>query len=91
MSNPSPSLALPTTTAISTSASPPPQSPSGLQAIAAAAMAMLGVVTALYPNAPLLAALTTALPQLKLAIPIVLTAVGSVWAAVSHPPSLPKR
>jgi len=54
-------------------------------------MAMLGVVTALFPNAPLLAALTTALPQLKLAIPIVLTSVGSVWAAVSHPPSFTKR
>ena len=91
MSDTLPIATVPPASTISTPASPPPQSPSGLQAILAAGMAMLGVVTALYPNAPVLTALTTALPQLKLAIPIVLTSVGSVWAAVSHPPSFAKR
>ena len=68
-----------------TPASPPP--PNGLQALVAAGVAMLGVVTALFPAAPVTAALVTALPQLRVALPVVLTATGSLWAALSHPPT----
>lgn len=52
----------------------------GLPALAAAATAILGVATALYPTAPVVAALKTALPLL-------LTAAGSIVAAFAHPPA----
>jgi hypothetical protein len=66
----------------------PVQPPDGTSAMLAAAMAMLGVATALFPRAPMVAALTTAIPQLRVALPVVLTAVGSVWAALAHPPTV---
>ncbi|HXC25050.1 MAG TPA: hypothetical protein VNU46_03980 [Gemmatimonadaceae bacterium] len=72
---------------VATASSPPP---TGHQAFLAAAVAIFGVVTALFPNAPVIAALTAAIPPLRTALPIVLTSVGSVWAALSHPPTLGK-
>lgn len=72
-------------------APPPPQPPTGRQALLAAAVAIAGVITALFPNAPLVTAVTTALPPLKVALPIVLTSIGSIWAAISHPPTLRKE
>lgn len=69
-----------------TAATSPGQPPSGKSAMLAAAMAIMGVATALFPNAPVVCALTSAIPQLRVALPVVLTAVGSIWAAISHPP-----
>ena len=75
-------------TAVTTTATPPPAPPSdGMHAILAAGIAIFGVVTALFPTAPLVAAVTSAIPQLKIALPIVLTSVGSIWAAVANPPA----
>ena len=69
---------------------PTPSPDTGAQALFAAAMSILGVVTALFPCTPITSALVNALPQLRVALPIVLTSVGSVWAAVSHPPTFSK-
>ena len=47
--------------------------------------------SAAHPTSALLKALGEAVPQLATAIPIVLTAIGSIVAALSHPPDLPVR
>ena len=67
----------------------PVSPPSGTQAILATGMAIMGVVTALFPCARVTSVLLNVLPQLRVAVPIVLTSVGSIWAAVSHPPTFP--
>ncbi|HXC25349.1 MAG TPA: hypothetical protein VNU46_05485 [Gemmatimonadaceae bacterium] len=88
MSNPSMTQTNPVTPMVPP---PPPPSQNGTHAIFAAAMAIFGVVTALFPATPLVAAVTAALPPLKIALPIVLTSVGSIWAAVAHPPAFLRR
>jgi hypothetical protein len=63
---------------------------SGLQAIFAAATALTGLVLAVHPTSAVVQALGRAIPQIGDALPVVLTACGTVVAALSHPPSLRK-
>ena len=62
--------------------------PRGLQAIFAAATALTGLVLAVHPTSAVAQALGRAIPQLGDAVPVVITACGTVVAALSHPPRL---
>jgi hypothetical protein len=68
-----------------------PTPSAGTSALISTAVAMLGVLVALHPHNAMLAALTSAMPQLRdaltQALPLVLTAFGAIGAAVSHPPA----
>lgn len=70
---------------------PDPTPSQGTAALISTSVAVLGVLVALHPHNAMLAALTGATPQLRDALtqtlPLVLTAAGSVGAAVSHPPA----
>jgi hypothetical protein len=66
------------------------QRPRGLQAIFAAATAITGLILALNPQSAVAQALSRALPQLGDALPAVITACGTIVAALSHPPRLTK-
>ena len=61
---------------------------SGLQAIVAAATALTGLVLAVHPTSAVAQALGRAIPQLGGAVPVVITACGTIVAALSHPPRL---
>jgi hypothetical protein len=65
--------------------------PKGLRALVGAAVAIVGVLSAAYPTSTLLKALSDAVPQLASALPVVLTACGSIVAALSPPPDLSRR
>ncbi|HXC24573.1 MAG TPA: hypothetical protein VNU46_01570 [Gemmatimonadaceae bacterium] len=80
-----PAASPPSAAATATPVSPP----NGTQAVLAAGMAIMGVVTALFPCTRVTSVVLNVLPQLRVAVPIVLTSVGSIWAAVSHPPTFP--
>lgn len=65
--------------------------PKGVRALIGAAVAIIGVLSAAYPTSALLKALSEAAPQLASALPVVLTACGSIVAALSPPPDLSRR
>lgn len=65
--------------------------PKGVRALVGAAVAIVGVLSAAYPTSALLKALSEAAPQLASALPVVLTACGSIVAALSPPPDLTRR
>jgi uncharacterized protein YybS (DUF2232 family) len=68
-----------------------PPRPKGVQALAGAAIAIIGVLAAANPTSQLLKALGEAVPQLAAALPTVITACGAIVAALSQPPDLPGR
>ena len=61
---------------------------SGAQAVAAAVVAVVGVVAATNPQNVLLKAITEAVSHIANAVPTVITACGAVVAAFSQPPRL---
>ena len=61
---------------------------SGLQAIFAAATALTGLVLAVHPTSAVAQAIGRAIPQLGDSVPVVITACGTIVAALSHPPRL---
>jgi uncharacterized protein YybS (DUF2232 family) len=65
--------------------------PKGVQALAGAAIAIIGVLAAANPTSELLKVLGEAVPQLAAALPTVITACGAIVAAFSQPPDLPGR
>ena len=69
---------------------PETSSKSGLQAIFAAATALTGLVLAVHPTSAVALALGRAIPELGDAVPVVITACGTIVAALSHPPRLTK-
>lgn len=71
--------------------SPPAGRPRGVQALAGAAIAIIGVLAAANPTSVVLKALGEAVPQLAAALPTVITACGAIVAAFSQPPDLPGR
>jgi uncharacterized protein YybS (DUF2232 family) len=69
----------------------PPARPRGVQALAGAAIAIIGVLAAANPTSTVLKALADAVPQLAATLPTVITACGAIVAAFSAPPDLPGR
>lgn len=67
-----------------TAPSSPPAQPKRLAPVAAVSTAILGVLTAIWPEAPIMNAVTTAVPQLQIAIPLLLTSIGSIFAVFSR-------
>lgn len=65
--------------------------PKGVQALAGAAIAIIGVLAAANPTSELLKALGEAVPQLAAALPTVIMACGAIVAAFSQPPDIPGR
>ena len=63
----------------------------GTQAVIGAVVAIIGVLSAAHPTSVLLKALGEAVPQLASVLPVVLTACGSIVAALSDPPDLTGR
>lgn len=63
----------------------------GTQAVIGAVVAIIGVLSAAHPTSALLKALSEAVPQLASVLPVVLTACGSIVAALSDPPDLTGR
>lgn len=63
----------------------------GTQALIGAVVAIIGVLSAAHPASALLKALSEAVPQLASVLPVVLTACGSIVAALSDPPDLSGR
>ena len=59
---------------------------SGARALAGAAIAIVGVLAAVYPQSVFLRALHQAMPQIADAIPTLITACGAIVAALSEPP-----
>lgn len=59
----------------------------GYASLTSAVIAMLGLVAALHPSWTLIQTLHAHVPELQQALPYVLTALGSLGAAVSHPPA----
>lgn len=55
-----------------------------LAPVAAVSTAILGVLTAIWSEAPIMSAVTTAVPQLQIAIPLLLTSIGSIFAVFSR-------
>ena len=68
-----------------------PARPRGMQALAGAAIAIIGVLAAANPTSAVLRALAEAVPQLAATLPTVITACGAIVAALSHPPDLGGR
>ena len=65
--------------------------PRGVQALAGAALAIIGVLAAANPTSALLKVLSEAVPQLAATLPTVITACGAIVAALSQPPDLGGR
>ncbi|HYC51596.1 MAG TPA: DUF2188 domain-containing protein [Gemmatimonadaceae bacterium] len=65
--------------------------PRGMQALAGAAIAIIGVLAAANPTSALLKALAEAVPQLAATLPTVITACGAIVTALSQPPELGGR
>lgn len=63
----------------------------GLPSVASAIVAIVGMAAALYPRSAVLATLYAQAPALREALPVVLSVIGSVMAAVSHPPEWLRR
>jgi hypothetical protein len=70
---------------------PAPTRPKGVQALAGAAIAIIGVLAAANPTSTVLKAIADAVPQLAATLPTVITACGAIVAAFSSPPDLPGR
>jgi hypothetical protein len=62
-----------------------------VQALAGAAIAIIGVLAAANPTSTVLKALADAVPQLAATLPTVITACWAIVAAFSAPPDLPGR
>lgn len=60
----------------------------GVRALTAAATAIAGLVLVVNPDNAVARALTSALPALGDALPVVITACGTIVAAFSQPPRL---
>ena len=58
----------------------------GTQALAGAAIAIVGVLAAVNPESVVLRALHQAMPQIADAVPALITACGAIVAAFSEPP-----
>jgi hypothetical protein len=69
----------------------PVAKPKGVQALVGVAITMIGVLAAAYPTSAVLKAISDAAPQLASALPVMISACGSIVAALSDPPDLPKR
>jgi len=62
--------------------------PQGWRALLEAAIAMVGALVTVHPTNTLLVALHQVLPQLAMALPPVVTARGTLLAALSEPPRM---
>lgn len=58
----------------------------GIPSLVSAIVAMIGLIAATHPRWTLMATLSQHAPELRDALPYVLTLVGSLGAAISHPP-----
>jgi hypothetical protein len=67
------------------------EKPKGKRALLGAAMAIIGAVAAANPASTLLVTLAEVVPQLAVALPPVITAVGALIAALSDPPRMARE
>jgi len=59
----------------------------GYASLTSAIVAMLGLIAGLHPAWTYVTLLNAHVPQLQEALPYILTALGSLGAAISHPPA----